>query len=197
MFVLPKDIARRVILGELDYNKLPYDKDNEVAKGFYFEDQAKVNLELEKKHKAICTALEEACKREKCRLYTNKSGKIPNGWTCAEYKVDFPDAPFDSRHHITLIGNKEVELGPTIKNLDELARQGGRYVCLGCYYPYHKKPEQFSEDGHGGGYMEMCFCGSDLFETIEGFAKLIKGEKVECLSKDSRLGLERLIEELD
>ena len=174
MFVISKETVRNILSGELDYDKRPYDEDNEVNKGWHFEDQARVNLALEKNHEAVCSALEKACSRESCALYKLGTGKMKDGWACREYKIDFPSAPFDSRFHVALIGNEKVNAKDTIDNLMELERQGTRFVCLNCYRAYEKKPEEIYEDGHGGRYLEMCPCGSDLFESIREFMELLK-----------------------
>ncbi|HJX05915.1 MAG TPA: hypothetical protein VJ461_04335 [Candidatus Nanoarchaeia archaeon] len=176
MFVLPKDIARKIILGELDYNKLPYNHDNEKAKGFYLEDQARVNLALEKKHQAKCTALEEICHKEECRFYIKGTGRIKKGWACMEYKVDFPTASFDSRYHVTFIGSEMIELRLTSKNIKELEKKGARSFCLGCGYPYEKIPLRLVEARFdNNGYLEVCLlCDSWEFHDADSFITRIE-----------------------
>ena len=171
MFSLSSDIVKKIILKEVDYNSLPYNEDNEVSKGFYFEDQARVNLNLQGNHTPICMALETECKKSDCDFYANKSGKIKNGWVCREYQVDFPEAPFDSRYHIPFIGNEEIDKDETIKNFKRFEELGAKYVCLGCKTPYENKPKQPYDDGHDE--IEMCDCGSDLFDDVGSFLQRI------------------------
>jgi hypothetical protein len=175
MFVTPKDIIRKVIMGELDYEKLPYDKENELAKGWHLEDQARVNLALEKSHDAICASLEEICRRETCMHYKKGTGKSDDGWACSEYKVDFPSADFDRRYHVTMIGNDKVDCDLTITNLKELKEEGANLVCLGCHFPYREKPKEI--DFGAGDYIEFCRCGSDLFMPIDDFMQRLRDEK--------------------
>ena len=177
MFLLPKHIVKKIILGELDYNDRPYDEENEIAKGWHAEDQAVVNKRLEKDHKPVCTVLEEICRKQACEFYSTRSGSIENGWSCSEYKVDYPTAPFDRRLHLPLAGEDRIDWNETIKNLEDLAKNGGRYVCLGCTQVYQDKPTEPYETGHGfPDLLEICPCGSDLFETIKGFIKIVKGK---------------------
>jgi ribosome-associated translation inhibitor RaiA len=61
-----------------------------------------------------------------------------------------------------------------LRKLEKWKEEGYRFVCLGCNTVYKRKPERFYEDGHGGRYIEMCRCDSDLFDTIDGIIKLIK-----------------------
>jgi hypothetical protein len=175
MFRLSSDTVKKIILKEIDYNSLPYDGDNEVNKGFHFEDQARVNLNLQGNHTPICMALETECKKSSCDFYANKSGKIKNGWICREYQVDFPSALFDSRHHTPFIGDDEIDKGETIKNFKKFEQLGAKYVCLQCKTPYQNKPKQPYKNGHGGRMLEMCGCGSGLFDDIDSF--LINMEK--------------------
>lgn len=172
MFVLSKEAVRKMLSGEMSWDR-PYDMDNEFYKGLYFEDQTRVNLALEKHHKAACSALEKACAKESCNLYQLGTGKLKDGWACKEYQVDFPTAPFDSRFHVVLIGDDKMNVEDTIDNLVELKQKGARFICMGCYKPYENKPEELYEDGHGGRYLEMCRCGSDLFASIDEFKKMI------------------------
>ena len=176
MFVLPKDITKKVILGKLDYNKLPYNEENEVLKGFFLEDQAKVNLELGRQgHKPVCTALDEICMKEGCRLYSIMGGKIKNSWSCKEYKADYPDTKFDSRHHITFIGNESIDLEKTVKNIEELARKGAGYFCKGCGQAYEKAPQRFVSECFGsGGYIDACSCGRMELFPPKLFAMTLK-----------------------
>ena len=174
MFVMSKETVKKILSGEINHDDGQYDMDNEYIKGLHFEDQARINLKLEKKHEAVCSALEKACRRENCNLYKTGAGKLEDGWACREYKVDFPSAPFDSRFHVPLIGNDKVDVKDTIDNFLDLKEQGARFICLNCYHAYEKKPKKLFEDGHDGRYVEMCTCGADIFEDIKKFTELIK-----------------------
>jgi len=169
VFTLSKEVVKKILDEKVDYNDLPRNGDNEMAKGVHFEDQAIANSALQKNYVPKCSVLEDICKKEKCRLYAKRSGRIKGGWICREYKVDFPDAPFDSRCHVALVGMADVNIIDSIKNLQELEKKGGKYVCLKCYGIYANKPTQIYEDGHGGRDIEMCKCGCDLFVNINSF----------------------------
>jgi len=171
MFVLSEEVVKKILERKLDYNEIPYNKVNEVSKGLRFEDQAKVNLKLSKTHVAMCLASGEKCMMEGCRLFVRKSGKILGGWVCREFKVDFPEAVFNERFHIALIGDDRVDRDATKKRLKELKNKGANYICLNCKQIYAEKPVQLYEDGHGGKDIEMCSCGSDLFDDIGPFIK--------------------------
>ncbi len=54
----------------------------------------------------------------------------------------------------------------SINKLKELKEEGYNEVCLSCHTVYKEKPIQNYEDGHGGRELNMCKCGSDLFEGI-------------------------------
>ena len=179
MFKLPKEAVVRMLgcktpkkIAGLD---IPFDEDNEIAKGYHFEDQARVNLELERNYSDVCSASEQECKRNSCILFARKSGKILNGWVCREYAVDFPKAPFDSRYHVSRVGTDKPDIAKSIKNMEELMQKGAKYICTGCYKVYASKPKTVYEDGHGGRMMEICRCRSDLFTGIDEFIKTIGG----------------------
>jgi hypothetical protein len=198
MFVLPNDIARKVILGELDYNKLPYDADNEGRKGWRLQDQARVNVSLEGFHKPICSALEEKCKKQECLLYLdvptqdetcqlralgielqsefNYFGYVKGGWACKEFQVDFPTAHFDLRYHVSYVGIDKIDRKESFKRLEDWASHWARYICLDCYIPYHQKPEHHYKirNTEEEGYIEMCRCGSSYFEDIKQFIHDLK-----------------------
>lgn len=169
MFVLSKEMVKEVLEGKLNYNDIPCDQENEISKGYHFKDQARVNLALSKTCVAMCLALEKKCKMEACRLFARKSGNIPNGWVCREFQIDFPEATFDARFHVPFIGVDKLDREETKKRFEELKTNGANYVCLGCKRVYANKPTQWQEDGHGGGDLEMCSCGSDLFDSIGSF----------------------------
>ena len=176
MFTLPNDVVKKIIQDELDYDgaiTLPITeevKNNEIVKGHKFEDQAKRNLSLEQNYTPICSVLEEKCKKQDCVLFHEGNiGKIGEAWVCREYKVDFPEAPFDSRYHVPRVGVSDIDFDKTLDNFKKFKEQGAKYVCLGCNKPYETKRTEPYEDGHGGRMLEMCVCGSDLFEEITHF----------------------------
>jgi hypothetical protein len=178
IFILPNNAVKEIIEGKTDYNNLPFNEKNEKDKGYKFEDQANINLCLEKNHSAICSALEKECLRAKCSLFNEgKIGNLEYGWVCREYNVDFPNAPFDSRFHVALIGADKIDYQKSAQNLEDLKKKGGEHVCLKCNSVYAEKPIWHYEDGHGGRDLEMCPCGSDLFETIDGFINMLKNKK--------------------
>ncbi|KPJ57219.1 hypothetical protein AMJ49_01240 [Parcubacteria bacterium DG_74_2] len=89
---LPNADALRVINGEVDYNDLPFEDQNEAEKGIFFEDQrqfvAQHNIPGEP---MLCEAMgHKICLQEKCPLFKPKDSKEggPYG-ICAEYKIAF------------------------------------------------------------------------------------------------------------
>jgi len=50
---------------------------------------------------------------------------------------------------------------------EECIRDGYLFYCLGCATAYKKIPQEWYEDGHGGRYIDMCRCGSDLFANMK------------------------------
>ncbi len=72
---------------------------------------------------------------------------------------------------------KKKNFEESINLLESFKEKGYHEVCLGCNTVYKKKPKQDYEDGHGGRCLEMCRCGSDLFEDInETILKLKKNK---------------------
>jgi len=186
MFVLPDNIVRKIINKEEPYDSIfgqseitDTIRNNESSKGYRFEDQARVNLSLEKNYKPICSVLEDSCLRTKCPLFKKgDTGKLKEGWVCREYKIDFPDAPFNLRYHVSRIGINSIDVDETLKHIEKLGKNGGKNICLGCHKVYENIPKQNYEDGHGGRMIDMCGCGSDLFEKLESFL-----ESYKCKSK--------------
>lgn len=59
------------------------------------------------------------------------------------------------------------------RQIAELMAQGFGYVCLDCHTVYKSPPQESGcSGGHGVQSMDMCRCGSDIFEKLE---------KVSCL----------------
>ena len=126
MFTLPKGVVLKIISGGIDCDSVPWNGDNEVSKGYKFEDQARVNLRLEKNYVAKCSVLEGDCKKEGCVLFVSgQMGKIDDGWVCREFKVDFPDAPFDARGLRWRVGTDKIDLAKSLKEIERLRRRGG------------------------------------------------------------------------
>lgn len=177
MFVLPDKVVKKIIDREIDYNSTfginkitKTIRKNEIIKGYRFEYQARVNLALEKNYTPTCSVLESKCLKENCVLFHKGDiGRIGEAWVCREYKVDFPNAPFDSRFNVYIVGIGSVDVEKTLKNLEKLKEKGAKYVCLNCTKVYQKIREELYEDGHGGRMIQMCTCGSDLFEDISSF----------------------------
>ncbi|MBU0957753.1 MAG: hypothetical protein KKF56_02990 [Nanoarchaeota archaeon] len=69
--------------------------------------------------------------------------------------------------------SKGITREEQLNHLRELKARGNNYVCLGCNTVYMKKPQEEVNDGHGGHYMDMCRCGSDLFVTVDRMIKHI------------------------
>jgi len=50
---------------------------------------------------------------------------------------------------------------------EEAITEGYKWYCLKCNTVFKDKPTQNYEDGHGGRLLEMCRCGSDLFDKLD------------------------------
>ncbi|MBD3282104.1 MAG: hypothetical protein GF387_00640 [Candidatus Portnoybacteria bacterium] len=61
----------------------------------------------------------------------------------------------------------------TQEKIRELIEEGYKYVCLHCKTAYKSKRREPYEDGHGGRHIEMCKCGSDLFEELKNLRCLM------------------------
>lgn len=178
MFKLPKAIVEGVVNGKIDYDDVPFDDRNELSKGGNFEDQARINFALEKSQPAMCSALEDACMKNACELYEeDEFGKIEHGWVCREYQADFPEAPFDLRLHLAFVGLDKVDIADSIENLQELKEKGAKYVCFGCNQVYANKPTELYDDGACFRSLDMCSCGSDLFDGIDSFINRLQNKK--------------------
>jgi len=175
MFRLPNSIVSKVIAGELNYGNIPCNPTNETAKGYRFKDQAQINQGLSRLHVPSCLALKSYCKEEQCPIYEPRD----SGWICREYCADFPTAPFSSKIHVGLVGIDTADISESISNLKALHSRGAEYVCMGCKRVYSDIPSRFYEDGHGGRDIDMCTCGSDLFDSIDGFVAALEKPAVE------------------
>jgi len=78
----------KIIRGERSYDDFPIeDEGNEIAKGFFFDDQADFVM----RHggeELRCSVLGEPCLRESCPLY-NEIKQRPGVPVCTEYKLAF------------------------------------------------------------------------------------------------------------
>jgi len=140
MFVLPTETVKGIVEGRLNYEKiLPYNEENESEKTARMEDQAKTNLALAEAHRPICRASGKSCKKN-CPLFINKHLRTENGWVCKEFKVYFPNAPFDSGLHFAYVGISIENPEETRKNLKKLERHGAKHVCEKCGRVYARIP---------------------------------------------------------
>lgn len=62
---------------------------------------------------------------------------------------------------IRFIENKERK-----KKFESWLKEGYRARCVCCGRVYKNTPQKWYEDGHGGRYIVMCRCGSDLFKDL-------------------------------
>lgn len=78
--------VRAVVDGTTDYNRLPFDEDNEVAKGTAFPKQQEI-VSRNQDSQPLCEARQyEPCRREECILYHAST----NPPVCREFKIAFP-----------------------------------------------------------------------------------------------------------
>ena len=83
--------ARRIIIGEIDFEDLPYEDQNEAEKGIFFEDLRRFMAQHMPGGQMLCEALAyKQCFREKCTLF-RAPGTIAGGkyGLCEEYKIAF------------------------------------------------------------------------------------------------------------
>ena len=88
---LPNADVLRVINGEINYNDLPFEDQNEAEKGIFFEDQRQFVAQHMPGGQMLCEARNhEVCLQEKCPLFKLKNSKTggPYG-ICPEYKITF------------------------------------------------------------------------------------------------------------
>ena len=88
---LPNSDVLRVISGEVDDNRLPFDNQNEVEKGMFFEDQRQFIAQHISEEPMLCEVREhKPCLQEKCPLFRAKNKKAgEEHGICAEFKIAF------------------------------------------------------------------------------------------------------------
>lgn len=78
------------------------------------------------------------------------------------------------RETIKFIPDKKRE-----EKIKKFLKDGYRWRCLGCGLVSKDKRQEFYEDGHGGRFIDMCRCGSDLFIKLEDMScKIVKVQPV-------------------
>ena len=184
-FCLPKEIVQEIISGKINHEDFQNNWPNKRDKENGFENQAKVNLFLEKNYNPVCSVLQENCRKEKCALF--KKFDDTGGWICEEYKVDFPSADFDLRYHVGLIGTDKPDVELSLKNLRELKKYGGKYYCISCGNIYAKTREELQKNNEK--ILDPCSCEDFLFKTIDEFMDFLEKrelkKKLEKEAKDS------------
>ncbi len=87
--------VRKVIAKELDYNKLPFDEENELYKGIALKDQVGI-VKANQGRRPLCEALDMLpCKKEACPIYIAPGAKDYEGKVitkvplCREFKIAF------------------------------------------------------------------------------------------------------------
>jgi hypothetical protein len=87
--------VKKIISGEIKYDDIPMDIENEAYKGMAWKDQALVVRRNQGKE-PLCEALDmRACKKEECTLYVAPGSKGLNGEVitqvplCREFKMAF------------------------------------------------------------------------------------------------------------
>jgi len=89
------DDVKGVISGKVDHNRLPFDEENELYKGFALKDQKEI-IEANEGKEPLCEALDmRPCKKEACPIYMAPGSKDPEGKIitevplCCEFKIAF------------------------------------------------------------------------------------------------------------
>jgi len=175
LFCLSDETVKEIIDKKTNYENVPKDKENEKIKEANLEKQARVNFLLEKAYSHVCKAIQEACRKENCLLYGIIKIDEKQGWACREYKVDFPDADFDSRYHVPLVGEDRVNVLATIKHLETLKEKGARFYCVSCGQVYGKTREELKKEGKRDS--DVCNCEDFLFKPIENFIDFLKNRE--------------------
>jgi len=99
--VLDNKTTKKVIEGKIDYNDVPVeDSDNEIAKGYFFKDQADF-IEKFGDDKPMCLATRSPCLKKRCQLYADVGHSRP---LCREYKLYFENAL------LTYVGEKFTDV---------------------------------------------------------------------------------------
>jgi len=89
---LPNADVLRVINGEIDYNDLPFEDQNEAEKGMFFREQRQlVALYYTPEEPMLCEAMDhKVCLQEKCPIFKPKGSKEGGDYgICGEYKIAF------------------------------------------------------------------------------------------------------------
>lgn len=87
---LPNNDVKRIHDGEVDYNAIPYEDQNEVEKGMFFEDQRRLVAQQFPKE-MVCEAIGyQSCLRNQCPLFAAPDS-VAGGkhGICREYKLAF------------------------------------------------------------------------------------------------------------
>lgn len=170
MFLRSQDVIKGVLNGLISSQELPQNKQNEMFKSWLFKDQAQMNIDLSA-HVPICRALGYECMKEECVFFKNNIAGSEEKWVCGEFQIDYPSASFDSRVHITFIGEDTIDMDKTREHLLYLMLQGARFICTGCKCVYQNIPQsitgydQFAKPL----YNNLCDCGSEIFEPLDHF----------------------------
>jgi hypothetical protein len=88
---IPNSDVIRVIGSEVDYNKLPFDNQNEFEKGLLFEDQRQFIAQHISEEPMLCEARNhKPCLQEKCPIFRAKNTKEGGEHgICSEFKIAF------------------------------------------------------------------------------------------------------------
>lgn len=88
---IPNIDALSIINGELGYNTLPFDDQNEVEKGIFFEDQRQLIAKYMPSKEMLCEVLNYGiCLGKNCPLFRLEGSKEGGKYgVCSEYKVAF------------------------------------------------------------------------------------------------------------
>ena len=89
------DDTKKIISGEIDYQRMPFDDENELYKGWALNDQATI-VKANQDNKPLCEALDmQDCKKEACPIYIAAGSKDSEGNIvtkvplCREFKIAF------------------------------------------------------------------------------------------------------------
>jgi len=83
-----------------------------------------------------------------------------------------------------------------MNSAEECIKDGYKYYCMNCFKAYKEIPTEWHDEvSCTGADLEMCRCGSDLFDTFENFIKREKEkeekEKIERTVRSDLLDIEK------
>ena len=169
MYVRSQESVKSILEGQMEFNELSNTL-NEMIKTWLYKDQAHMNRLLSS-HSPICRALKCECRKDDCVFFQKNIADFEDGWICKEFQVNYPSASFDSRVHVTFIGEDTIDLQKTKDHLKYLMLEGARFICTDCKCVYQNIPQSINGNyqSEKSTFINLCDCGSEVFEPLDHF----------------------------